>query len=82
MAGVVRCEVDRQRMATARSAAAWVEAFYPDVTVALDADGACLAADRRSGPALRLIWQTTMVNEALLARGEGGRAAVLEALVR
>lgn len=78
---VVSCETGPE-FQTARRAAEWVRAFYPDVTVMLDRAAARLASDARDQGALRLIWQSTLTNEALLAWGESHRAGVIDALVR
>jgi hypothetical protein len=66
----------------AQRAAEWVGGFYPDVTVALDRATVTLACERRAERQLRLIWQTSLLNEQLLARGATQRAGVIEALVR
>jgi hypothetical protein len=78
---VVSCETGPE-FQTAGRAAEWVRAFYPDVTVMLDRMVARLASDERDQEALRLIWQSSLANEALLARGESHRAGVIDALVR
>lgn len=66
----------------ARGAAEWVGLFYPDVTVTLDRSMAQLTSGERDEAALRLIWRTSLVNEKLLARGAGHRAAVIAAMVQ
>ncbi len=81
MVASLRCEIGED-FAVAQSAARWLSAFYPDVALILDRDGAQLASDRRSESELALIWKTTLANEKLLARGAARRAAVIEALVQ
>ena len=49
--------------------------------VILDRGQVQLASDTHSADELRLIWQSALANELLLARGAAGRAAVLEALL-
>jgi hypothetical protein len=66
---------------TARRAAEWVTAFYPDVTVIVDRELARITSDERDDRALRLIWQSSLANEALLARAVAERGSVIEALL-
>lgn len=79
--GGVTCKTGPE-FATAQRAAEWVRRFYPDITVTLDRDAAQLASSERDETELRLIWQSLLANEALLARGASQRAAVIDALVR
>jgi hypothetical protein len=81
MAAVVSCAVSPEDLPAAQRAAAWAGRFHPDVTVTLAAGAARLSANGRSAAALRLIWQSSLLNEKLLDRGAGRRAAMLEALV-
>jgi hypothetical protein len=81
MAAAASCAVMSADLPAAQRAAAWARRFHPDVTVTLDAGAARLSSDERGEDALRLIWQCSLLNEKLLDRGAGRRAAVLEALV-
>ena len=77
----VSCE-NRTTYAAASHTAAWVKAFYPDVTITLHHERIGLASTDRSAAGLLLIWRSALANEALLARAAGGRADVIKALVR
>jgi hypothetical protein len=82
MAGVVRCAMDQEPGSAVQDAAAWVGAFYPDVTCSLDDGAACLTSRDQDDARLRLIWRASLANERLLVRGAVRRAAVLNELVK
>jgi hypothetical protein len=64
------------------SAVKWIAGFYPSVEVSLDTERLQLRSSAHSEADLRLVWQTALINETLLSKGEAGRAAVLDELAR
>lgn len=82
MAISLRLAVDPARSSTAADAVQWVRAFHPDVSIVLDGDDAVLGSSMHGEVDLRLVWQTALINESLLAHGADARAAILEELVR
>ena len=81
--GVVEdCEISPDQRDAAVSAAVWVQAFHPEVSVTLNLDVVTLASAERDAVGLRLIWRSALINEQLLARSGRRRAAVLESLLR
>lgn len=81
MGAVVCVDLDPGQFAVAREATAWVRAFYPDITVALDRSTVQLASQMCDKGELRLIWQSALANEILLGHGASRRAAVLDTLL-
>jgi len=63
-------------------AAAWAKAFYPDIAIETAGRVARLTSAGRRAEELRMIWQTSLANEVMLADAAPGRAALIEALVR
>jgi hypothetical protein len=66
----------------ATCAVEWIAGFYPTVEASLDTEGLRLRSSTHGEAALRLIWQTALINESLLSKGEARRAALLDELAR
>ena len=81
MTSIVRCPLRPDFLPLAGTTADWVQSFYPDVGVSIEGDVAIVSSERRPAGELALIWTSGLVNERLLERGRGDRAAVLARLV-
>ena len=77
-----RCVVDQKPGKASETAAGWIMAFYPDISVRFEAGHASLSSAKRDEGALRLIWVASLVNEELLSRGAAQRAELLNELAR
>ena len=78
----IACSVALSDRAHAKAAAQWIEAAYADVRVELEPELAIVQLPAHSPGKLRLIWQSGLLNERMVAAARVERAAVLERLTQ